>query len=209
MRIPFLIPLTATALLASAALAMDYTPPSTKLDGVASGTYVLDTSHANVIFNIAHMGFSHYFGRFNTMNATLAFDAKDLEKSTLNVTVDVDSIDTNNATLEGELRSSQWFDTTKYPTATFTSTRVERTGETTGKVHGDLTLHGVTRPVVLDVTFNGAGVKPMVNIEALGFSAQTTIRRSDFGIPNGIPMVGDLVTLSIETEFHYQPPKQQ
>lgn len=191
---------TAAALLLSTAAFAQM--PSTALTPAASGNYVLDTSHANVIFNIGHMGFSRYFGRFNTLNGTLAFDAEHPENSKLAITIDVDSIDTNNAKLEGELKSSQWFDTAQHPKATFTSTRVEKLTDTTGKLYGDLTLHGITKSVVLDVTFNGSGMKPKVNVQALGFSAQGQINRSEFGISQYIPMVGDTVALTIEVEFH-------
>ena len=197
-----LLTTVAASLIAGSACALVFSPPSTTLENTPSGTYTLDPSHANILFGVSHLGFSHYYGRFDKIDGTLKFDAKAPENSTLTVTTDVASIDTNNQKLEGELKSAQWFDATKFPTATFTSTKVEKLSPTTGKLYGNLTLHGVTKPVVLDVTFNGAGTNPIVAIQQLGFSAKGTIKRSDFGITQYIPMVGDEVALTIEAEFH-------
>ncbi len=198
MRLHFLIPFV----MASMAGPLAFAAPSTETSALKSGNYTLDKAHTSVIFNLSHLGFSHYFGRFNQMEGALVFDAEHPEKSALKVTVDTGSIDTNNPTLEGELKSSQWFDSAQFPQATFISTRVEQITPTTGKVYGELTLHGVTRPVALEVTFNGGGENPVKpEMTSLGFSAQTLINRSDFGISNYLPMVGDAVTLTIETEF--------
>ena len=109
--------------------------------------------------------------------------------------------DTNLAELVKKLVGADWFDAAKFPSATFVSTKVEKTSATKGKVTGDLTIHGVTKPVVLDVTFNGAGQNPIAAVPQLGFSATTKIKRSDFGVAQYIPMVGDEVTLTIESEF--------
>lgn len=196
--------LTVTAIALTSACALAFAPPSTALDKTPSGQYVLDASHTSVIFNLSHLGFSHYFGRFNTVEGTLEFNATAPEKSTLAVSIDIASIDTNNAELEGKLKSPEWFDATKFPKATFTSTKIEKLTDGTGKLTGNLTLHGVTKPVLLDVTFNGAGTNPFSATQALGFSAHGTIKRSDFGIAAYLPAVGDVVTLTIETEFHHK-----
>ena len=199
MRQRFALTLATAALLANSAFAAD------GLDKAVSATYQLDKTHANVIFNLAHMGMSRYFGRFNALDGKLEFDAKAPEKSKLNITVNMNTVDTNNDTLESELKDKDWFDTAKYPTATFTSTKVEKLSDSKGKVTGDLTLHGVTKPVTLDVTFNGAGQHPMMKgVDMLGFSATTSIKRSEFGVSKYIPMVGDDVTLTIEAEFHHK-----
>jgi polyisoprenoid-binding protein YceI len=196
----FLLTTAAIGLFAGSACALVFTPPSTVLDNTPSGTYTLDPTHANILFSISHLGYSHYYGRFDKIDGALKFDAKAPETSSVNITTDINSIDTNNAKLEGELK--EWFEATKFPTATFTSVKVEKLSATTGKLYGNLTLHGVTKPVILDVTFNGAGIFPMMNVPAIGFSAHTIIKRSDFGIGQYIPMVGDEVTLTIEAEFH-------
>ena len=176
--------------------------PKSLLDKATSGTYSIDPTHTNVLFSLSHLGFSNYYGRFDTIAGNLVFDAKDPEKSKLDVTIDVASIDTNNEKLQGELKGPQWFDAAKFPTATFTSTSIEKLSPTSGKVTGNLTLHGVTKPVTLDVTLNGAGSNPIMKVEELGFSAKTTISRSDFGVSQYVPMVGDNVTLIIESELH-------
>ena len=195
---------TAAALIAGSACSLVFAAPTTDLTATPAGTYKLDTAHANVIFNLSHLGFSRYFGRFNTMEGSLVFDPKEPEKSSVSITVDVGSIDTNNAKLEGELKSTQWFDALQFPKATFVSKKIEKLTASTGKIYGNLTLHGISQPVILDVTFNGAGKNPIMNVDELGFSAQTTIKRSDFGISNYIPMVGDDVTLTIEAEFQHK-----
>ena len=196
------ITLTAACALAENAVTAVYTAPSTSLAGIKSGTYEIDASHTSINFGISHMGFSTYQGRFNSVSGSLTFDAVTPEKSAMTVTITTDSIDTNNAKLEGELKSAGWLDSAKYPTLTFVSKTIQKLTDTTGKVTGDLTLHGVTKPVTLDVTFNGGGMNKLANVEELGFSAKGAIKRSDFGISQYIPVVGDDVTISIETEMH-------
>ena len=179
--------------------------PSTDATIVPKGTYTLDPAHTNVIFKISHLGFSNFIGRFDTIGGELTFNGKKPEKSKLNVKVDPASVDTKVAKLDEILKSDGFFDVAKFPAVTFKSTKVEKLTDTTGKVTGDLTLHGVTKPVVLDVTFHGAGANPMSKAMILGFAAQTTIKRSDFGITKYAPMLGDDVTLIIETEFGPPP----
>lgn len=200
----FLLSITTAALITGSACSLVFAAPSTAPDAAPSGTYTLDKSHANIIFNLSHMGYSRYFGRFNALDSTIIWDAKDPTKSKLDVTVDMASIDTNNKTLYDELVGDKWFDVKQFPTATFTSTKVEKTGTNNGKVYGNLTLHGVTKPVTLDVTFNGGGMNAFMNTEELGFSATTNINRSDFGVSNGVPMVGDAVALTIEAEYFHK-----
>lgn len=194
--------ITASTIALTSACALAFNAPSTALDGVPSGTYVIDPSHTSVNFGISHLGFSTYQGRFNTIAGNLEFDAKAPEKSSIVVTIDAASIDTNHAELEGKLKSADWFDTAKFPTATFTSTKVEKLSDSNGKIMGDLTLHGVTKPVTLDVTFNGAGNNPFANVPQLGFSAKGSIKRSEFGIAQYLPAIGDEVSITIESELH-------
>ena len=118
----------------------------------------------------------------------------------MTVTIPVDSIDTGVAKLDAHLKSPDFFDAAKFPMATFKSTRVERAGEHGLKVTGDLTLHGVTKPVVLDVVVNKIGPHPMAGRAAAGFDATATIKRSDFGISNYVPNVSDEIELSVSTE---------
>lgn len=187
------------AFTASAAEAAE--KPAPTLADMPGGKYTLDKSHANIIFSINHLGFSYYKGRFNDFDATLFYDAKDASKSAVKVTVDIASIDTNNSELEGKLKSDKFFDAAKFPVATFTSTKFVKTSEKTGKLTGDLSLHGVTRPVTLDVTLQGVGENPYSKKSTLGFSGTTTIKRSEFGVTEYVPYVGDDVTLTIDAEF--------
>ena len=175
--------------------------PNLDISKTPSGVYQIDPNHASITFKINHMGFSRYTGRFDKMDGTLNFNNGALEQSALDVTIYPNSVDTNNAKLEEELRGDKWFDVIKYPRASFHATKVERTSPTTGKITGDFTLMGVTHTVVLDTTLIGTGTNFFSKKPVLGFSAIGTLRRSDFGLSNLIPMVGDDVTLEIEAEF--------
>ena len=193
--------LAASTIALTSACALAFNAPSTELKGVPSGNYVIDPSHTSVNFGISHLGFSTYQGRFNTISGSMKFDARAPEKSSLTVTIDPASIDTNHAELEGKLKGADWFDVKQFPAITFTSTRIEKISNTSGKLTGNLTLHGITKPVVLDVTFNGAGNNPFANVPQLGFSAKGMLKRSEFGIAQYIPAVGDDVSITIETEL--------
>jgi len=162
--------------------------------------YDLDPNHTRIDFSWTHFGFSHPMGRFDRFEGDFRFDPTDPTKSSVAVTIPVDSIDTGVAKLDTHLKTDDFFDVARYPTATFKSTRVERSGEHGLKVTGDLTLHGVTRPVVLDVVVNKVGQHPMAGRAAAGFDASATIKRSDFGISNYVPNVSDEIMLSISTE---------
>ena len=162
--------------------------------------YDLDPNHTRIDFSWTHFGFSHPMGRFDRFDGDFRFDPADPTKSSVTVAIPIESIDTGVAKLDAHLKTDEFFDVAKYPTATFKSTRVERSGEHGLKVTGDLTLHGVTKPVVLDVTVNKVGRHPMAGRDAAGFDASATIKRSDFGISNYVPNVSDEITLSISTE---------
>jgi polyisoprenoid-binding protein YceI len=179
----------------------------TDIQAVKGGKYALDKDHASLLFKLNHLGFSTYVGRFNTLNATLDFDPENIEKSSLEVIVDMASIDVNNAAFAEQLRGSDWLDAAQFPQAVYKTTRyVGPTGGTTEKntfaFEGDLTFHGVTKPVTLNVTFNGGGRNMLTRKNTLGFSANATFKRSDFGVGKFTSMgVGDDVTLDINVEF--------
>lgn len=162
--------------------------------------YNLDPNHTRIDFSWTHFGFSHPMGRFDKFESDFQFDPADPTRSSVSVTIPVSSIDTGVAKLDEHLQTADFFDVAKYPTATFKSTRVERAGAHGLKVTGDLTLHGVTRPVVLDVVVNKIGPHPMAGRAAAGFDATATIKRSDFGISGYVPNVSDEIKLSISTE---------
>lgn len=193
---------TALALLATTALAADAPPPaSNDISKAPAGVYALEKSHASITFKVMHMGFAAYTMRFNDFDASVTLDPAAPEKSSVKATIKPASLDSNNAKLTEHTATADFFNVAKYPTITFASTSIEKTGANTGKIHGDLTMLGVTKPVVLDATFNGGGEHPMMKKYDIGFSATTTIKRSDFGMNWGIPMVGDDVHAAIEVEF--------
>ncbi len=200
--------LAAAAILAGFALEAPAIAQTAAPGTLPAGIYVNDDTHTSVTFKVSHMGLSHYTARFAKAEAELNFDPADPTKSTVKASVDPLSIRTDYPRPEQEdfdkklSTNADWFNAGKFPTITFTSTSVEKTGEKTGKMHGDLTLLGVSKPVTFDVTFNGAYTEhPMAKIPAIGFSATTTIKRSDFGFSTYVPMIGDEVEVQIEAEF--------
>ena len=200
MRSP-VIAFTAAALLASSAFAQEAPVMSTDIAKAPAGQYVLEKSHASITFKAMHMGLANYTMRFNDFDATIDLDPAAPEKSKLNVTIKPASLDANNPKMTAHTDNEDFFNVAKFPTITFVSTKIEKLTPTTGKIHGDMTMLGVTKPVVLDTTFNNGGAHPFFKKYALGFSATTTIKRSDFGMKHGIPMVGDDIPVAIEVEF--------
>lgn len=175
------------------------------------GVYVLDKTHASLTWKVSHLGLADYTARFTDFDATLDFNPTDPTQSTLNVSVNPMSVRTDYPNAEEKdfdaklANDESWFNAGEYGEITFDSTAIEMTGENTGTVTGDLTLLGVTKPMTLDVTFNGAYEnKPFANVPALGFSATGTMTRSEWGFDTYVPTIGDEVELLIEVEFHKQ-----
>lgn len=166
-----------------------------------AGTYTVETHHTRTQFTVSHMGFTDWYGDFTGATGSLSIDPKAIAKAKVDITIPVASVSTTNATLDGELKSAQWFDEEKYPTIRFVSTQVIQTGARTALVKGDLTFHGVTKPVVLKASFNAGGVNPMTKGYTLGFNATTQIRRSDFGVKTYLPLIGDDVEVRISAAF--------
>lgn len=174
---------------------------STDPADLPSGHYVLDKSHASMIAKISHMGFSHYTVRFNDLDASFDYDPKSPSASRIEVVVAAGSIDTGSASFSKELAGDGWFDAKAYPQIKFVSQSVDLGDGQHGKVTGDLTLHGVTRRAVLDVTFNGVGSGLIPGTLRTGFSATAVIKRSEYGMKKYETWVGDDVALLIEAEF--------
>ncbi len=172
-----------------------------ELAQLPGGAYRLDPEHASLLFKIDHFGFSELVGRFDRFEGSLDFDPKQPEAARLTVLVDTASIDLNLPKFEQDLRGSDWFDVAKFPQARFESRTIAITGEKTGRVTGDLTLHGTTAPVTLEVTFNGGADSLLTGRYTLGFAASGTLTRSTFGLGAYAPAVGDEVTLEIHAEF--------
>ena len=168
---------------------------------VRAGAYVIDPNHSKITWSLDHFGFSTYVGQFSGVAATLKLDPKTPAGSDLQVTVDTASVGTFNPALDTHIKSPDFLDAAKFPQATFKATSVKVTGERTADITGDLTLHGVTRPVVLQATFNQAGANPVDKKYSLGFAGKAVLKRSDFGIKTYVPYIGDDVTLQIEAEF--------
>lgn len=195
---------------AEAAPSAPNTSESTVPSDLPAGAYTLDRSHASLLFRVDHLGFSKYTARFKTFDAQLQLDPRNLAASSVNVTVDPKSLDLDGPP-EGfleELLGAQWLDAAQFPDITYRSTTVEPVGPYAVRITGDLTLHGVTHPVVLEATLNGGWAgHPFDPNARVGFSARGTFKRSDFGISNGIPPAGtkmgvsDEVEVIVETEF--------
>lgn len=174
-----------------------------------AGAYALDPSHTSLTFKLSHLGFSNYTAHFTKVSGKLAFDPARPAAMTVEATVDPRSLELNAPPkgFQEELTGEGWLDAGAFPAIAFKSTKVEPTGANTANVTGDLTLHGVTKPVVLAVTFNGGWAANAYDGARIGFSAKGTIKRSDFGIGFGLPApgtnmgVGDRIELAIETEF--------
>lgn len=171
-----------------------------------TGRYAVETGHSQLLFSITHLGLTEYYGRFDKLAGTLNFDSAEPEKSAVSVSIDTGSVDLPSHELIATLAGATVFNAAQFPAATFKSTSIVRTGPTTGKITGDLTIKNVTKPVTLDATFTGGRINPMSNSYALGFSASATIKRTDFGITGMAwePFVGDDVKLTIQAMFQLQ-----
>ncbi|MBI1186991.1 MAG: polyisoprenoid-binding protein [Alphaproteobacteria bacterium] len=178
-----------------------------------AGTYRLDKAHTTILFRVDHLGISRYTARFLVMDATLELDPANPADAALVATVDARSIETDYPDPEtldfnAALRGAIWLDADAHPEMRFVSTHIEMTGPATARIHGDFTMRGVTRPLMLEATFNGGYAGQAYDRNArIGFSAHGTLMRSAYGMDVGIPPpgstmgVGDAVEIIIETEF--------
>jgi polyisoprenoid-binding protein YceI len=209
--------LALAVLLPFAPIASTQDAPPASTAPVPAGAYTLDKSHATLIFKVNHLGFSKYTARFKRFDAQLQFDPENLAASQLTATVDARSIETDfpdpaKLDFNAQLQDKDWLDTANHPEMKYVSRRIEITGDNRMRIHGELTLRGVTKPVMLEATYNGgyAG-HPMDPHARVGFSAQGVLNRSDFGISYGLPApgttmgVGDEVSLILELEFSGPP----
>lgn len=174
--------------------------------GVAwAADYAIDSSHSSIGFKVKHLAISSVPGTFSEFKGTFSYDPKNVAASKAEAHIVVKSIDTSDAKRDDHLRAADFFDESKYPTITFKSQKVEGVSESEFKAHGDLTIHGVTKPVVLDVTYGGSAVDPWGK-ERAAFVATTKINRKDFGLTwsktleTGSLVVGDEVSITLEIE---------
>jgi polyisoprenoid-binding protein YceI len=170
-------------------------------------SYKIDPNHTNVIAGWNHFGFSHPTARFDQVDGAIVYDDANVGQSSVRVTIPLSGLDTGVPDLDEHLRSGDFFEAEKYPAITFYSTRSEAAGDNKLRVTGDLTVHGVTKPVVLDVTLNKSGEHPLGKRAAIGFDASTTIKRSEFGVAKYVPNVSDEITIRITTEAMVPKPE--
>jgi polyisoprenoid-binding protein YceI len=167
--------------------------------------WAIDADHSSVDFSIRHMMIANVKGTFHKFTASVEADVTDLTDAVIDFTVDISSIDTRNKDRDAHLVSADFFDIEKYPTMTFQSTTINKSGEGEYDVTGDLTIRGTTKPVTFSVTFEGQGKDPWGN-EKVGFSAQGSINRADFGLTwnaaleTGGVLVGDKVKVNLQIE---------
>ncbi len=166
----------------------------------APETYVLDASHSQILFSYNHLGFSTSWGMFSGFDGQISFDAANPAASSVAVSFPVRTMLTGWQERFDHFMSKDFFDAAADEPVSFTSTAIEVTGEKTAKITGDLTLNGVTKPVVLDAVLNAQGMHPMANKPWMGFDATTSVLRSDFGLGMFAPFVGDEVQIRISVE---------
>lgn len=171
----------------------------------AAETCTLDSQHTYVLWRIKHLGFSTQAGKWYA-SGTLVLDKEKPENSKVNAAIQVADVITGIPELDKHLKGKLFFDVAQFPTATFTTEKVDITGKDTAKVHGILTVHGISKAVVLSVKLNQAAINPITDKMTTGFSATTTIKRSDFGMTTLLPGLSDEVKLDIEAEA-FKPKK--
>ena len=162
--------------------------------------YKIDPTHTATVFNWNHFGFSTPSANFTDIQGVIKVDNAKPANSSVEVTIPLSSVNTNVPALDKEFQEEAWFNAAKYPNITFKSTKVETKDKKHFKITGDLTVKGVTKPVVLDAVLNKQGEHPMAKVPAIGFNATTSFNRSAFGIGNYVPNVGDKITVNITTE---------
>ena len=162
--------------------------------------YKIDPTHTATVFSWNHFGFSTPSANFTDIQGVIKVDNAKPANSSVEVTIPISSVNTNVPALDKEFQEEAWFNAAKYPNITFKSTKVETKDKKHFKITGDLTVKGVTKPVVLDAVLNKQGEHPMAKVPAIGFNATTSFNRSAFGIGNYVPNVGDKITVNITTE---------
>jgi polyisoprenoid-binding protein YceI len=190
----------AFAVALSTAASAQEVPGKADVTRITGGTYKVDPNHTQVAWSVDHMGFSTLFGMFGQPSGTLTIDPKEPAKAKLDVTFPMSGLTVTSEKFATHLASPEFLDAAKYPDATYKSRVVAPAGEK-ATIEGDLTLHGVTKPVTLTASFHGAGINPMTKAETIGFSATTKIKRSDFGLGAFAPVVSDEVEVTIVGAF--------
>jgi polyisoprenoid-binding protein YceI len=165
----------------------------------------VEPEHTEILFGVSHLGFTMYYGVFSQAHGRLFLDAADPTRSRLEVAAPVASVFTPSARLADELKSPQWLDAGQFPQMMFRATRIVMTGPRTAQVDGELSLHGVTRPLTLQAKFNRGGVNPLDHAYTIGFEATGVVHRGEFGVTQYEGAIGDEVTLTISAAFEREP----
>jgi polyisoprenoid-binding protein YceI len=172
-----------------------------------AGTWQIDPNHSAAQFSVRHLGVSTVRGAFMKVSGSATYDTADPTKNTVDVSIDASSVDTRVQMRDNDLRSPNFLDVQKYPTITFKSKQVKPAGSGKLAIIGDLTIHGVTKEVTLDVDGPSSPIKDPWGNQRIGASASTKINRKDFGV-NGAPgVVGDDISITIDTELIQPQPK--
>jgi polyisoprenoid-binding protein YceI len=162
--------------------------------------YVIDLTHSHVLFMVDHLGLAKMVGLFTNFNGNFSLDSENVAASKLAVTIKTDSLQTQFAPRDKDLKGADWFNVTEFPEMTFVGTEFAKKDEHTGTITGNLTLHGTTKPVTLDVVLNKVGQNPLDKKNSAGLSARGTLKRSDFGMKAFLGPIGDEIDLIIEIE---------
>ena len=170
----------------------------------AAQKYDIDQNHTKLTFGWDHLGFSNPSASLEKFSGDFQLDTADLTKSSISITFPLDGLHTGVPKLDDDLKAPGFFDAATYPDITFKSTKVEKVGNDGLKISGDLTVHGVTRPVVLNAKVNKIGDNPMLKKASAGFDATTTIKRSEFGVGKYVPNVSDEIPVRITLDSHAQ-----
>lgn len=168
----------------------------------AAEQYTIDPNHSYVLWHISHFGFSRPSGKWIVTAGKLKLDKDKPQNSTVNVLIHVNDINTGIPELDKHLKDKPFFDVAKFPVATFVSNKVILMGKNKAEIHGTLTAHGIARQITLNVRLNKIGISPITHKETVGFTADTILKRSDFGITNFLPGLGDQVQINIEAEAY-------
>jgi polyisoprenoid-binding protein YceI len=172
---------------------------------VPPGAWQIVPANTRVVFSVGHFPFGPFYGQFVGATGQLQFDPKNPAASRLEVKAPIAGVETRSADLTGALKGPDWFDSARYPFMTFRSTAITLTGPATADVTGDLTLHGVTRPVVFQAKFTAAGINPLDKAWSTGFEVRGVIRRREFGVARFEPFIGDDVRIVISATFEHVP----
>jgi polyisoprenoid-binding protein YceI len=194
--------LSVAAVSASVAYAQAQAPFSKDFTAQPAGEYLLDKSHASVTWRVSHLGLSQYTARFDKMDGKIQYTPATSTASKVEFTIDATSINTGLAPFNKKLQASEYFDAEKNPSITFKSTKIEPIAGGKFKMTGDMTLRGVTKPMTWDVTFNGGVYNRFAQAHAVGFSAKGIVKRTDWGMKELVPMIGDDVEVLVEVEFN-------